>query len=132
MSIFNYLVEKLRSGIITFVNMVTLANRDYPYEDFETATTTAAYQAYTVGENNYHSHGDQHKLFVSKSTLIHVTTNTYVRFNNANNVPNTLAANNFYEFKSNIKAIYYAYVAEEGTICIYCEGVLPEEQRSPL
>lgn len=132
MSVFNYFVEKLHSGLITFINMVTLANRDYPYHDSHSDTMTADYQAYIVGSNNIGGQGDQKKLFVSKSTLIDATTDANIRLNNSNNVIIPLRANNFYEFKSNIKVVYYEYDSEEGNIHIKCEGVLPEEQRSPL
>lgn len=129
MSMLNYLVTKLKTGIITFVNAVILANREYPMDDYETATTTAVYVGYTVGENNIHANGTQHKHFVSKSTLIFCTTNTYVKFNSSNNVIHTLLANTWFEFMHNIREIHYAYVASAGTIYIHCEGVLPQEAR---
>lgn len=111
--------------------MVTLAHRDYPYHDFETATMTAAYQTYRVGENNRGLRGDQHKLFVSKSLLVYATQNAYVRFNHASNVIQTILANTWYEFMSNIYAVHFAYVQTAGTIYLYPEGVLPQEARRP-
>ena len=75
--------------------------------------------------------GDQKKLFLSKSLLVFCTTNTYVRFNNANNVIFTILANTWYEFMSNIYAVHHAYVADAGTIHLYPEGVLPQEARRP-
>lgn len=118
-------------GIIAFVNIVTLAHRDWPYHDFETATTTEAYQTYAVGENNLGRNGDQTKRFVSKSLLIFCTTNSYVVFNNRSNVVQTLLANTWYEFMSNIYVVHYAYVTSEGTIYLQPEGVLPQEARRP-
>lgn len=132
MSVFNYLVEKLRSGLITFINMVTLANRDFPYHDYETYATAAVPAVHVVGRTNILTTGDQHKLFVSKSTLIMATGNATIRFNNTNNVLIGIVANTWYEFKSNIKVIYIVTLADTSNIYIYCEGVLPEEQRSPL
>jgi len=106
-----------------------MANRDYPYHDYHSDTTTAIYQTYTVGEKNIDREGDQKKLFVSKSLLIMATTDTYVKFNHSGNVVKTLLANNWYEQKHNITRIMYAYVDEAGTIYIEPEGVLPNEQR---
>jgi len=130
MSIFNYFVDKLRSGIITFVNMVTLANRDYPYHDYETATMKATKQSYRVGENNRTGEGTQGKLFVSKSTLIYATQNAYININSSENVDQLILANNFYEFDSNIVSVDYRYVTIEGIIYIWVEGVLSSESRS--
>lgn len=129
MSILNYIVSKLKTGIITFLNIVTLANRDYPYHDFHSATTTSTYKPYYVGEKNLDASGDQHKLFISKSLLIMATTDTRVKFNHSDNVFLALLANNWYEFKSNIVSVFYRYATEAGTIYIYPEGVLPNEQR---
>ena len=109
--------------------MVILTNRDYPYHDYHSDTTTATYQTYTVGEKNIDREGDQKKLFISKSLLIMATTNTYIKLNHSGNVIITLLANNWYEFKSNIIRVMYAYVQEAGTIYIIPEGVLPDESR---
>ena len=106
-----------------------MANRDYPYHDYHSDTTTSTYQSYRVGEKNIDREGDQKKLFVSKSLLIMATTDTYIKLNHGGNVIITLLANNWYEFKSNITTVYYAYVSAEGTIYIIPEGVLPNEQR---
>lgn len=131
MSILDYILGRLQRGVITFINAVTLAHRDWPYHDFETATTTSTYQTYRVGENNDDGKGDQHKLFLSKSLLIYATTNSYVKFNHADNVVITILANTWYTFMSNIYAVHYRYVSAEGTIYLYPEGVLPQEARRP-
>lgn len=110
--------------------MVTLANRDYPYHDFHTATMAATHEHYSVGENNIGRDGTQAKHFVSKSTLILATTNAHVTFNSAENVEDLLLANNFYEFKHNIRNVFFRYATEEGTIYIHCDGVLGNEARS--
>ena len=115
--------------VFTFIGKIILANRELPYNDFHTDTTKATYGSYAVGENNRQPNADQTKLFVSKSTLIIATTTSHVKFNSAKGVVHTLIANNFYEFKSNIHSIHYAYVAEAGVIWIHCEGVLPQEAR---
>lgn len=131
MNVLEYLVGRLKRGLITFIGMVTLAHHDFPYHDFETTTTTAAYQIYRVGVNNKSASGDQHKFFVAKSTLIFCTTNSYVIFNHDNNVVQTILANTWYEFMTNIYQIQHAWVQAEGTIYIYTEGVLPHEARRP-
>ena len=131
MSVFDYVVARLKRGIITFIGMVTLAHRDWPYHDYETETTTSAYISYRVGKNNKQASGDQHKFFTSKSTLIYCTTNSYVIFNHDNNVVQTILASTWYEFMGNIFFIQYAYVTSAGTIYIYTEGVLPQEARRP-
>lgn len=131
MNALEYLVGRLKRGLIAFIGMVTLAHRDWPYHDFHSDTTTAVYQTYVVGNNNRLRRGDQFKLFTSKSLLIMSTTNTYVKFNHADNVVITLLANRWYEFMSNIYAVHYVYVTEAGTIYIYPEGVPPQEARRP-
>lgn len=131
MEVINYIAARLKKGIITFVNMVSLAHRDFPYHDYHTDTTEVTYQTYRVGENNYEASGDQHKLFVSKSLLVLATTAADLKFNHANNVEITILANNFYEFKSNIYQVHYKYDSEAGTIYLYPEGVLPQESRRP-
>lgn len=123
------LLEKLNAGLHAFVSVLINANRDFPYHDYETATTTATKVAYEVGENNRGLNAEQNKLFVSKSTLMYCTTNTYVNLNSPQNVDVLLIANNFYTFKSNIKSVFYRYVASEGIIYIWAEGVLPQEAR---
>lgn len=131
MSLLDYLVGRLRRGVITFIHAVTLSHRDWPYHDFHTEATLEDYQTYRVGENNVGLNGDQHKLFVSKSTLIMATQDADVVFNHSNNAPILLLANNWYTFKSNIYQIHYARHETTGDIYIYCEGVLPQEARRP-
>ena len=131
MNALEYLVGRLKKGLFSFIGMVTLSHRDWPYHDFHSDTTTAAYQTYAVGENNMGGKGDQFKLFVSKSLLIFCTTNSLVIFNNVNNVVHTLLANTWYTFESNIYAVHYAWVTEAGTIYIIPEGVAPQEARRP-
>lgn len=125
----NELRSFIGQGVIKFMYALFLANRDYPYNDFKTATTTATGQLYRVGSQNMLVGGTQHKMFTSKSTLIYCTTNTYVRLNSAQNVAHLLLANVWYEFKSNIHLLVYYYASAEGTIYIHCEGVLPNEAR---
>lgn len=131
MSVLDYLRGRLERGVITFINAVIGANRDYPYHDFHTDTMTSAYQLYNVGDNNVGLSGDQHKRFVSKLTPIFVTQNAYIKLNHANNVVITLLANTWYNFKVNIHAIHYRYVDTEGTIYIIAGGVAPNEARRP-
>jgi hypothetical protein len=125
----NYIVEKLKSGVITFVNAVTLANRDYPYHDFHYVTSQSTENKYTVGHNQIHGHGDQRKLFVSKSTLIYTTARATLQFNSVNNVIMGIEANTWYEFKSNIYQVFFNIPSGEDAIVFYFEGVLPNEQR---
>ena len=121
--------NKLARGVLHFLKITLNANRDLPYDDFKTDTTTATYQYYRVGSENRKVSGTQHKLFTSKSTAIMCTKAAYVKFNSSEAVIHTLVANTWYEFKKNIYEIYYAYVEEAGTIYIHCEGTLPEEAR---
>jgi len=130
MSVLNYIVEKLKSGIITFINAVTLANRDYPYEDRAEISFTDVVSHYVVGTNNLNAHGSQRKLFVSKSTLLYATQDCYVRFNHSVNVQNRILKDTWYTFESNISEIFVVRVTTSGTLYAYFEGVLPQEQRS--
>ena len=131
MSILEYIYGRIVRGIIAFVNIVTLAHRDWPYHDSHNDTMTAAYQTYRVGQNNMGLSGDQTKFFVSKSPLIYATQDFYTKLNHANNVVTTRLANTWYTLQSNIYQIHYAYVDTEGTIYIECEGVLAQEARRP-
>jgi hypothetical protein len=127
------MVEKLKTGVITFINAVTLANRDYPYHDYTSYNEQSTDTKYMVGANQLHGHGDQRKPFVSKSTLIFATDDFYVYFNNQNNVAVTILADTWYEFKSNIYQVFWLHIGEDDTysLYLYFEGVLPNEQRSP-
>ena len=77
------------------------------------------------------SHSLLNKLFrfVSKSTLVYSTVAADIKLNNTENVEIDILADVLYEFESNIHQIFYKYSAAEGTIYIYCEGVLPQEAR---
>lgn len=111
--------------------MVTLANRDYPYHDYEEGATAVTDKPYAVGENNKGQL--QFKTFVSKSTLIYCDQDCHVHFNHGQNVEIPILANTWYEFMSNIYAIFYgrAQGVDSGTMRIYTEGVLPQEARRP-
>ena len=131
MNVLQYIEGRLKRGLIAFIGLVTLAHRDWPYHDHHSDTTALTYGRYVVGENNIPGDGDQFKRFVAKSTLIFCSTNTRVIFNNSNNVFQTLLANTWYEFMTNIHQIFYRYSTEAGSILIYVEGVLPNEARRP-
>lgn len=131
MSYLDYVMGRLKRGIITFVNMVTLAHRDFPYHDYEEGSTAVAHKHYVVGNNNLA--GSQKKRFVSKSTLIHCDQDSHVHFNHSGNVEIPIVANTWYTFMSNIHAIWYGRDVGEatGTMKITVEGVLPQEARTP-
>lgn len=124
------IIDKLKEDIWHVIRAVFTANRDYPYHDYETATLTSTYKPYAVGDNNKDKHGSQSKLFVSKDTLIYSTVEADVKFNDAENVEIDILANTYYTFRCNISRIFYKYSSEEGTIYIWCDGVLPQEVRS--
>ena len=126
-----YIGGKLAKGVITFINMVSLANHDFPYHDYHEDTTTGAYQSYTVGANNKDGIGLQKKFFVSKATLLMCTEDVYVKFNHADNVVNTFLADTYYTIPFNVIRIMYADVDVAGTIYIWTAGVLPQEVRTP-
>jgi len=129
MSVLNYVVEKLKAGIITFINAVTLANREYPMHDYVSIADGSEPTRHVVGSGNMAAGGDQKKLFISKSTLVFCTTNAVVRFNNANNVAQTLLANTWYEFYQNMHTLIVDTIAEGGVLYAHFEGVLPSEGR---
>jgi hypothetical protein len=130
MSVFNYIVEKLKSGIITFVNAVISANRDLPYHDETSLMAVGEGAYYVVGTNNKNRHGTQSKTFVSKSTLVYADSNIIIHFNDAKNTPIPIVGNVWYEFKSNIWQVFVEDLGDAGTALIYFEGVLPEEART--
>lgn len=131
MTLLNYVVTKLQSGFIEFINMVTLANRDYPYHDYESIEDGSEPVIYQVGKNNMLGNNDQHKFFISKSTLIYSDVACTIRFNNTENIAIAILANTWYEFMSNISSVYVSAIASGGTIYMYFEGVLPQETRNP-
>lgn len=130
MSLLNYIVEKLKSGVITFINAVILANRDLPYHDYWDNDGWADTGSYVVGMNNLNAHGSQRKLFTSKSTLIFCTEDAVVWFNHSNNVNILILANTWYEFKSNIYQVFWNAITQGKYLYLYFEGVLPNESRS--
>lgn len=131
MSYLDYVMGRLKRGIIAFINAVILANWDLPFEDYLDDSTLEVQQSYQVGKNNQLGRGDQHKLFVSKLTPIMCTTNTLIAFNSAENNEHLLLANTWYNFKINIYMIHYRYQTEAGTIYCHFGGVLPQEARRP-
>lgn len=131
MSALNYIVTKLKSGVLTFINAIILANREYPYHDHVIYEAGVEPISYVVGSANVSANGSQRKLFVSKSTLIYCNKDITVRFNDANNVLVTIpAAVTPIEFHSNIYNIIIVSIGVQGTLHIWCEGVLPDEARS--
>jgi hypothetical protein len=106
-------------------------NREYPYEDETKITAQDTVLFYAVGSNQINAHGTQHKLFVSKSTLIYSTADTTVQFNSPKNVLNIIVAGVWYEYKSNIASVYFPLPTGEDYLLFYFEGVLPEEARAP-
>lgn len=108
-----------------------LTNRDYPYHDFKKFEDGDEPDSYSVGESNMGLNGDQNKLFVSKSTLIHATQDCTIRFNNAENVAVDIVANNLFTFESNIHAVYILTIGTDGVLRMWFEGMLPEDARRP-
>lgn len=129
MSLLNYIVTRLKSGIVTFVNATINANRDYPLHDYHKFTDGDEPTAYQVGKDNMKSGGDQKKLFTSKSTLLFATAACAIRLNNANNVAQNILANTWYEFYQNIHTLIVDTIATGGILYAYFEGTLPEEAR---
>jgi hypothetical protein len=87
--------------------------------------------SYTVGHNQIEGTGDQKKLFVSKSTLIYSTEDTFVVFNSRNNAKHTVLANTYYEFKSNIFVVFHPPATSGNGIYFWFEGVMYNEARRP-
>jgi len=93
-----------------------------------------SYYAYVVGSNQLTGKGDQQKHFISKSTLIFSKIDATIKFNSLGNVPVEIAANTWYEFKSNIHTVYVyddGSDTGENSLRMYFEGVLPQEGRRP-
>jgi hypothetical protein len=124
-------ISKVRVGIWQFVRLVLSANREYPYNDYHHVTNQSENMFYIVGSNQIDAHGAQHKLFVSKSTLVYSTEDTHVHFNDSRNVADVILALTWYEFKHNIAAVYFPIPSSDNDLYLYFEGVLPEEARSP-
>jgi hypothetical protein len=124
-------ISKVRVGIWQFVRLVLSANRDYPYHDHHVASSQTTNPFYIVGSNQIDAHGAQHKLFVSKSTLVFSNVDTHVHFNDSRNVAVAILAATWYTFYSDIAAVYFPIPDEDEVLLLYFEGVLPEEARSP-
>ena len=124
-------ISKVKVGVWQFIRLVLSANRDYPYHDYHYANSQTTNPFYIVGSNQIDAHGAQHKLFVSKSTLIFSTEATHVHFNDSRNVAVAILANTWYTFYSNIAAVYFPIPGADKALYLYFEGVLPEEARSP-
>jgi hypothetical protein len=124
-------ISKVKVGVWQFIRLVLSANHDYPYHDYHHADAQTTIGWYVVGSNQIDAHGSQHKLFVSKSTVIYSTELTHVHFNDSRNVAVAILANQWYEFKSNIAAVYFPIPGADKDLYLYFEGVLPEEARSP-
>lgn len=131
MSMFNYMVEKLRNGVLTFINAIINANRDLPFHDYYHGDENSADLSYIVGDNSLGANGDQKKRFTSKSTLVMCTENTTIRFNSQNNVAITILADTYYEFKSNIYALYHAAITQGEDFYAWFEGTMTNEARPP-
>lgn len=130
MSVLSYIVDKLKTGLITFINAVTLANVDYPYADYQRISTTAIWKSYVVGTNAINSEGGARKLFVSKDTCFFATQDCYIRLNDSRAQNILIPANRPMIFLSNIFQVFVTRVTADGTIDMWFEGVLPEEART--
>lgn len=106
-------------------------NHDFPYHDYKLFEDTDEPVIYQVGTANLTGRGDQHKLFVSKSTLLIATGVTTVKFNSTENVLITLLANIPYTFFSNIHALYVVTIAADTELHAYFEGVKPKDAGRP-
>lgn len=123
--------DLIERGINQFIAICTNANRDLPFHDYYDTDGYADTGHYVVGANQNIRDGDQKKFFVSKSTLLRSTTDTTIRFNNQNNIPVYLAANTYFEFKSNIHELFWDITQREGDIFMWFEGVMYNEGRRP-
>lgn len=124
-------ISKVKVGVWQFIRLILSANREYPYNDYHHADAQSTNGFYVVGSNQIDAHGSQHKLFVSKSTLILSTEDTHLHFNDSRNVAVTILMNTWYEFKHNVAAVYFPIPGADKDLYLYFEGVLPEEARSP-
>lgn len=131
MSAINYVVNKLKDGVLTFINAIINANRDLPYHDFLHVDETTVPLTYVVGASQVKGRGSQRKHFTSKSTLIYCTEDTTIRFNDTNNTAITILASTWYEFKSNVWQVFCTAITQGQDLYIYFEGTLPQEARGP-
>lgn len=107
------------------------ANHDFPYHDHVVFEDTDEPTLYQVGQRNIDAHGSQRKHFVSKSTLIYSDVACTVRFNNANNVADTILPNVLFTFFCNISAVIVDAIGAGGTLYMYFDGVLPSDDVEP-
>jgi len=103
-----------------------IANHDFPYHDQAKFLIGDIGSKYVVGQNQVDAHGSQRKHFVSKSTLCFCTAAAQVRFNHSDNVVMDIPANVLITFLSNIREIFIVTVADQVTLYIWMEGVLPQ------
>lgn len=143
MSFIQRIIEALDARLWKFIRIVHSANHDYPYHDYVCIDNSLGDDpisgSYAVGTNNVNAHGDQSKRFVSKRTNIWSDHDgDIVRFNDSRNVGIVLPfkATNIdadimiweKEFHTNISVVHYT-VGDGNILCMYFEGVLPEEAR---
>ena len=131
MSLTQRLEVWLDANVWRFFRAVFNTNRDYPYRDYLKATSSGPISGYAVGTNNINKHGNQSKLFVSKSTLIYASAACTVVFNDSKNVVIDILPLVWYEFKSNIWMIFWDLGTDGADLYLYFEGVLPDEARVP-
>lgn len=131
MSLAGRIVQIINAGLIRFISILTLTNRDYPYHDYYSLEDGSEPDTYIVGKTQKDNKGDQHKLFTSKSTLLIATTETTIKLNHSENVTQTLLANVPYFFETNIRSLYVITIGAGGVLYAYFEGVLPNEARRP-
>jgi len=129
MSLLNYVVTKIKDGVLSFINAVINANRDIPMHDYHMFADGDEPCSFAVGSGNMSSGGDQKKLFTSKSTVLYATENSTVRFNNNNNVAIAILANTWYEFYQNVHTLIVTAIGTQGYLYAYFEGAMPEESR---
>jgi len=143
MSFVQRILEALDARLWKFIRIVHSANRDYPYHDYffiENETGEDLNGCYAVGSSNVDLHGDQSKRFVSKRALIWSDgPGTTITLNDSRNTPIMLkpdvydgVAQNWMvcslELHTNINTVFY-HLHSGQTLCMYFEGVLPEEAR---
>lgn len=124
-------IAKVKVSIWQFMRLVFNANIDLPYHDYHLVTAQSTIPGYVVGANQVDAHGNQHKLFVSKNTLVYSTEDTHVHFNDSRNVAVAILASTWYTFYTNVSVVYFPIPSADKVLKLYFEGVLPEEARYP-
>jgi len=119
----------VNTGVIQFLNLVGLANRDYPLHDYHMFVDGEEPTHHIVGTGNMANAGDQKKLFTSKSTLLYATADCTIRLNNSNNVAIAILAGVWYEFYQNVHTLFVDVIGINGYLYAYFEGTKPEECR---